>query len=291
MPVFRQDLSGSLSPAAAILGPGLIGGSLAMALRRGGVPWKVSLWTRRQESIAAAESALPGCRVSCDLASVVSGADIVVLCTSPHAIGRSGELLAPLLPPGIPVTDAGSVKEQIVSALETALGGRFIGAHPMAGSEQSGIRAARPDLYDGALCILTPTENSDARALDAVRRLWTAAGCRLHEMPPAAHDAAVARVSHLPHAAAAALVRAALGKCPEFSALAGSGYRDSTRIACGPEDLWAEILLDNRKEVAAGIADLQEHLEALKGTIARGDREGIEAFLKAARILREEETS
>jgi prephenate dehydrogenase len=289
MPVFGQDLPCSLSHKVAILGPGLIGGSLAMALRRGDAPWAVSLWTRRAESISPVEAALPDCRVSCDLASVVDGAEIVVLCTPPHAIGESGTRLASLLPPRVPVTDAGSVKERIVSALESALGGRFIGAHPMAGSEQSGIAAARPDLYDGSLCILTPTENSDPSALEAVRRLWTAAGCRIHEMSPAAHDAAVARVSHLPHAAAAALVHAALAADRSFSALAGSGYRDSTRIACGPEGLWAEILLENRKEVASGISDLQDHLEALKMAIARGDRGAIEAFLRTARILRAEE--
>lgn len=159
----------------------------------------------------------------------------------------------------------------------------------MAGSEQSGIAAARPDLYDGALCILTPTENSDAGALGAVRSMWSSAGCRLHEMPPAAHDAAVARVSHLPHAAAAALVHAALDKDRKFASLAGTGYRDSTRIACGPENMWAEIFLDNRKEVAAGISDLQEHFEALKNAVLRGDRGAIEAFLRTARILRSEE--
>ncbi|MEI6279614.1 MAG: prephenate dehydrogenase/arogenate dehydrogenase family protein [Verrucomicrobiae bacterium] len=290
MPVFRQDLPGSLSRKAAILGPGLIGGSLAMALRRGDVPWTVSLWTRRAGSLAAVESVLPDCRVSCELASVVEGAEIVVLCTSPHAIEQSGARLASLLPPGVPVTDAGSVKERIVSVLETTLGGRFIGAHPMAGSEQSGIIAARPDLYDGALCILTPTENSEARALDAVRGLWTSAGCRLHEMSPSAHDAAVARMSHLPHAAAAALVHAALATDRGISALAGSGYRDSTRIACGPEGLWAEILLDNRKELVSGISDLQEHLEALKNAVSRGDRGAIEGFLRTARILRAEDS-
>jgi prephenate dehydrogenase len=290
MPVFRQDLPGALSRTVAILGPGLIGGSLAMALRRGDVPWTVSLWTRRAESVAAVESALPGCRVSCDLASAIEGAQIVVLCTSPHAIEQSGERLAALLPHGIPVTDAGSVKERIVSALETTLGGRFIGAHPMAGSEQSGILAARPDLYDGAICILTPTKNSAARALDAARHLWTSAGCRLHEMSPAAHDTAVARVSHLPHAAAAALVHAALAADRGFSVLAGSGYRDSTRVAAGPEGLWAEILLDNRKEVASGISDLQDRLETLKNAVAGGDRAAVETFLRTARALRAEES-
>lgn len=257
-----------------------------MALRRS--LWDVSLWTRRQESVGPVQAALPGCPVSNDLATAVSGADVVVLCLSPSAIEQSGERLAALLPPSTPVTDAGSVKARIVTALEKSLGGRFVGAHPMAGSEQSGIASARPDLFDGALCILTPTEATDPVARQTVVGLWEAAGCRMREMTPASHDAAIARISHLPHAAAAALVHAALAPDRSFSELAGSGYRDSTRIAAGPEGLWAEILLDNRKEVAAGIADLQNDLEALKSDLLRGDRGAIEAFLRVARILRSE---
>ncbi len=258
-------------------------------MRRPSSSWDVSVWTRREESLPAVKKALPGCRVSCDLKSAVAGADLVVLCTSPHAIENSGHQLAELLPDSTPVTDAGSVKLRIVSALEQSLGGRFIGAHPMAGSEQSGISAAQPDLFDGAVCILTPTPKSDPRALETVRQFWKEAGCRLHEMSPAVHDMAVARISHLPHAAAAALVHAALAINPEVALLAGSGYRDSTRVAAGPEDLWKEIFLDNREELLSGISDLQNSLEALKNALSRGDGEAIEAFLRKARSLRSEE--
>ena len=261
-----------------------------MALQRGGSPWNVSLWTRCEESLPAVSAALPGCRLSCDLKAAVDGADIVVLCTSPHAIENSGNVLGGLLSASTPVTDAGSVKARIVAALENSLGGRFIGAHPMAGSEQSGISWARADLFDGAACILTPTPGSDPRALDEVRRFWKEAGCRLCEMSPAAHDAAVARISHLPHAVAAALVRAALLKYPRAAALAGSGYRDTTRVAVGPEALWREIFLDNREELLAAISDLQVHVGELKNALAHGDGEAVEAFLREARSLRARET-
>jgi len=257
-----------------------------MALRRSDHPWAVSLWTRRQESVAAVGAAVLGCRVTTDMASAIEGAGIVVLCTPPRAIEESAELLAKLLPPDVFVTDAASVKARIVSKLGSVLGGRFVGAHPMAGSEQSGIASARADLFDGALCILTPTEHSDPAALDAVRTLWKSAGCRLHEMSPSAHDAAVARVSHLPHAAAAALVHAALAQDPTASALAGTGYRDSTRVAFGPEDLWADIFLANRDNVASGISDLRDRLGELGDAITRGDRSSVESFLRTARILR-----
>jgi len=260
-----------------------------MALQRGGSPWNVSLWTRRETSIPAVSAALPGCGVSCDLKAAVAGADIVVLCTSPRAIENSGQALSGLVPASTPVTDAGSVKGRIVAALEESLGGRFIGAHPMAGSEQSGISAARPDLFDGAACIVTPTHKSDPKALGAVRSFWSEAGCRLVEMSPAAHDMAVARISHLPHAVAAALVQAALSKNPDVGALAGSGYRDTTRIALGPEALWKEIFLDNREELLSAIFDLQIHIGALKDALLQGDGEAIEAFLRSARALRAQE--
>ncbi|MFA7233208.1 MAG: prephenate dehydrogenase/arogenate dehydrogenase family protein [Terrimicrobiaceae bacterium] len=234
-------------------------------------------------------AALPGCRLSCDLKAAVRGVDIVVFCTSPQAIEHSGNVLGGVIPASTPVTDAGSVKARIVAALEESLGGRFIGAHPMAGSEQSGISAARADLFDGAACILTPTPGSDPQALDEVRRFWKAAGCRICEMSPVAHDMAVARISHLPHAVAAALVHAALSKNPDAASLAGSGYRDTTRIAIGPEALWREIFLDNRDELLSAIADLEVHVGALKNALSRGDGQAIEAFLREARTLRARE--
>jgi prephenate dehydrogenase len=286
MPLLGQDFSGALNRRVTILGPGLIGGSLAMALRRAGHFRDISIWARREEAALEAPSLLPGCRVSHDLATAVADADIAVLCLSPHAIEAIGPELVKHLPKHAVVTDAGSVKGKIVTRLEEVFGGRFIGAHPMAGSEQSGIRAARENLYDGAVCILTPTPHTDPSARNLAAELWTTAGCKLQEMSPEAHDRAMARISHLPHAAAAALVHAALGANPSLARLAGGGYRDSTRIAGGPEGLWAEIFLDNSAEVLNGIHDLQTALETLKLALESGNRSAVEAFLADARTLR-----
>lgn len=286
MPLLGQDLSGSLSRRIAILGPGLIGGSLALALSRIGQPWQVNVWARREEAASEAASFLPLCRVSCDLASVLADCDIAVLCMSPKAIQHCGEDLKKHLPPSATITDAGSVKANIVETLEATFGGRFIGAHPMAGSDQSGIRAARADLFEGATCILTPTSQSEAKALENTRQLWTATGCKFREMTPRDHDRAVARVSHLPHAAASCLVHAAIAQDPSLAHLAGPGYRDSTRVAGGPEGMWTEILFDNRVEVMEGIRDLQNTLETLKLALERGEKQGVEAILADARKLR-----
>lgn len=209
-----------------------------------------------------------------------------MLCTPPASIVDLGRQIVPFLDSTAAVTDAGSVKAGIVDALESVLGPRFVGAHPMAGSEQSGLSAAREELFDGACCILTPTPATDPTALAAVRELWQNVGCSLREMSPAVHDEAIARVSHLPHAAAAALVKAALERDPAAAALAGSGYRDSTRIAAGPEDLWTEIFMDNRAALADGIDDLLKSLEALQTALRKGDREAVAEFLAGARALR-----
>jgi prephenate dehydrogenase len=257
-----------------------------MALGRAGAQWPVSVWARRPEAAADAARLLPGCAVTTDLAESLRSCELAVLCTSPHAIAASGPDLKRHLPPAAIVTDAGSVKEKIVTALESELGPRFVGAHPMAGSEQSGLSAAREDLFDGAVCVLTPTASTDPAALSAVRELWSAAGCVLREMDPAEHDRAIARVSHLPHAAAAALVHAAVGANPSFADLGGGGYRDSTRIAAGPESMWAEIFLDNQGEVLKGIADLQTALDTLRLALEGGNRSAVEVFLSDARRLR-----
>lgn len=257
-----------------------------MALGRAGERWSVTLWARRPEAVKEASRILPDCTVTSDLSKALGSCDIAVLCTSPHSIAASGPELKRLLPDGAIVTDAGSVKEKIVAALEPELGSRFVGAHPMAGSEQSGLAAAREDLFDGAVCVLTPTSSTDPAALTAVRELWSAAGCVLREMEPAEHDRAIARVSHLPHAAAAALVHAAVGANPSFAELGGGGYRDSTRIAGGPESMWTEIFLDNRTEVLKGIDDLQTSLDTLKLALESADRNAVEDFLSDARRLR-----
>lgn len=286
MPLLGQDLSRSLSLRVAILGPGLIGGSLAMALSAQPERFHVSVWARRREAALEAQSVLAGCHATSSLEEAVSSCDIAVLCMSPHAIMASAKSLSTLLPASAVLTDAGSVKAGIVEAMEAEFGGRFAGAHPMAGSEQHGLRAARHDLYSGALCLITPTAITGKHALDLTRQVWSAAGCILREISPADHDAALARVSHLPHAAAAALVRAAIARDPSLVELAGGGFRDSTRIAGGPAPMWAEILLDNRDSVLAAIHDLQNELRTLTLALEHNDKGAVELFLSEAARLR-----
>ena len=166
------------------------------------------------------------------------------------------EKIAPALSNGATVTDVGSVKAAVVRRLEPILGGRFVGSHPLAGSEQSGFDAARANLFEGAVCLVTPTASSSPESTRTVRNLWESVGCRLVEMSPERHDECVARVSHLPHAVAAALVNSISLRVPDAGALAGGGYRDTTRIAAASPAMWREILLENSAEMAAGLEDI-----------------------------------
>jgi prephenate dehydrogenase len=157
----------------------------------------------------------------------------------------------------------------------------------MAGSEKSGIEAARPDLFDGATCILTPTARTGKAALETTRSLWRSVGGRLVDMTPEAHDLAVGRVSHLPHAVASVMVNAIAKSGSGAEALAGGGYRDSTRIAAGPAAMWSEIFLENKAALLTGLEEFSASLEELKTIILSNDAPALESFLSRAKSVRD----
>lgn len=222
-----------------------------------------------------------------DARAAAAGADLCVFCTPIGAMPGLAREIAPHLSARAVVTDAGSVKGGVVTALEEILGGRFVGSHPMAGSEKAGIEAARADLFQGATCIVTPTPRTDPGALTAVRGLWESVGTRLVEMAPEAHDLAVGRVSHLPHAIAAVLVNAIARGGTGAEALAGGGYRDSTRIAAGPAAMWSEIFLENKAGLLASLEDFSATLDDLKTILLSNDAPALETFLSRAKSVRD----
>ncbi|HET9522934.1 MAG TPA: prephenate dehydrogenase/arogenate dehydrogenase family protein [Terrimicrobiaceae bacterium] len=247
--------------------------------------WNLRLWTRCLETARKALAVFPS--VSTDEAETAEGADLCVLCTPIGTMQSLAERIVSQLPPAATVTDVGSVKGGVVQGLERILGARFVGSHPMAGSEQSGFDAARANLFEGAVCIVTPTPSSLPGSLRTVRDLWEGVGCRLVMMPPNEHDECIARVSHLPHAVAAALVNAINLRVADAGAVAGGGYRDTTRIAASPPAMWREILIENRAELAAGLGDFSTMLEKMKEMILSGDAAALETFLERAKTLRE----
>jgi prephenate dehydrogenase len=256
-----------------------------LALQSSRPEWDLRLWARSRQSAERALRLFPF--VSTDEVETASGSDLCVLCTPIGVMPSVAEKIAPALSREATVTDVGSVKAAIVRRLEGILGGRFIGSHPMAGSEQSGLDAARADLFEQAVCIVTPTPSSLAESTTRVRDLWKGVGCRLVMMPPEEHDTRVARVSHLPHAVAAALVNAISLCVPDAGALAGGGYRDTTRIAAAPPAMWREILLENRTALVAGLEDFSSVLEEMRKMILSNDTAALELFLRRAKALRE----
>lgn len=273
-----------------ILGTGLLGGSLGLALRHAGYTGRIVGVGRRQATVDRA--AAMGCLDSggTDVAHGLAGADLAVLAVP---VGAFPVLLAQVAASGSPslvVTDVGSTKAWVCRAALETLGPvrfrRFIGSHPMAGSEQQGPDAARADLFRCKPCILTPAPDADPEALAVVESLWTMVGMKLIRMGCEEHDQAVAAVSHVPHAMAALLV--------ELAAVSGhlnvgsSGFRDTTRVASGDPSMWADIFITNRPAVVAGLRALRESIDAFAAAVRDGDREAIVALLSASKAVRDQ---
>lgn len=278
--------------SVAILGPGLIGGSLALALTARSSGATISLWARRTEAVETIKATGLEAAVSTDLKSVLADADIVVLATP---IGTMAELASQLVKVSDPskpllITDVGSVKDSVVTSVSSALEGsphRFVGSHPMAGSEQAGFEAARSDLFQGAPCIVTPTPDSEADDVARIEKFWTDLGCRTQRMAPDAHDQCIGRVSHLPHVVAAVLADAALScDTPTHANASGSGLRDSTRIAAGDADLWLGILSENREATIHAMEDFQDRFSQVLAFFKDMDDDSLRCYLEHARKLR-----
>jgi prephenate dehydrogenase len=246
----------------AILGVGLLGGSIGLAVRSKLSDCRIVGYGHRKETLAKALEIGAIDEAFESPGEAVRGADLVILCTPVGILGKMIAAIEPQLKPDAIVTDVGSTKRSVVAA-----GGRlkrFVGSHPMAGSEKRGVEFARTDLFDQALCILTPTDTTDTAALAQVEAFWQALGMRVTQLSPDQHDRLLADVSHLPHAIAAALVAM---QEDQALPLAGKGFLDATRIAGGDGALWRDILQDNRDSLKAALARLRGELEKLEAML------------------------
>ncbi len=216
-----------------------------------------------------------------DLRGAVEGADLIILCTPVGLFPDILKQISPHLLQQAIVTDVGSTKRSVVKIAEAALpkGVYFVGSHPMAGSEKRGVEFAKPDLFQGARCIITPTPRTDPRALATVEEFWRMLGMRTLRLSPDDHDRLVCDISHLPHALAAALVSM---QSDDALALAGKGFLDSTRIAGGDGGLWRDIFQDNRDNVADSILRLRNRLDDLLKLLDPKHHEELRAWLDAA---------
>jgi prephenate dehydrogenase len=265
----------------AIVGLGLMGGSLARALRRTGMPLRIIGSSLER---GAAERAVGAGVVDAagDAASIVEAADLVVFATP---VGTTIAMLADLAPRlrAALVTDVGSVKGPVMTAAAAAGLDRFAGGHPLCGSHEAGWDASRADLFDGARVWVVA--GKDAHAAEQVASVWRSVGARPALIDAAAHDAEMARVSHLPQLVASALAAALAGTTTSAARL-GPGGRDATRLAASPPELWADILTHNRDAVLGAATDVRRALDRLLHALATGDADGLVAELRAARDWR-----
>jgi len=262
----------------AIVGVGLIGGSIGLALRKRKLARHVVGIGRRASSLMAASRCGAVTRTTRNLAQGVAEAQLVVVCTPVDSVASAVLAAANAVPRGTLITDAGSTKLSIVEAVAGRLpqGARFVGSHPLAGGEQSGPVAARDDLFEGRQVILTPMEEgkpSDARAVSA---FWRALGARVVMMSPEEHDRIVAVTSHLPHLVAAALAAATPR---DLLKLTAAGWHDTTRVASGDVGLWVEILRNNRGHVLKALAEFEKLMDSWTQALSSGDDQRLAKLL------------
>ena len=268
-----------------IVGVGLLGGSIALALKSLRPRLRIAGVGRRRASLAEALKAGAIDEAHLDVRKVAGQSDLIILATPVGAFEGHLRAIRPLLKAGAWVTDVGSTKAEVVRTAGRILGrrGPFVGSHPMAGSERKGVAHARADLFEGATCVLTPTTATPGTLVRRAERLWWMLGMKVVRMSPGEHDRAVAAVSHLPHVVAALLML--LPRDADLAVAAG-GLRDMTRLAGGDAEVWRDILQTNRRPLLRAIDALERSLRRAGRLIRQGRPGPIEKFLAAAQERR-----
>ncbi len=276
----------------SIIGMGLLGGSLGLAAKHRGVASHVAAYVRRESAIQEVIDAGAADSVSLRLEEVVADAELIILCTPLGQMVDLTRKIVPYLKPGAILTDVGSVKEAIdreIPPLLDETDAHFVGSHPMAGSEKTGVHAARDFLFENATCAVCPPNQLPAEILEKVTSFWKQLGARVLVMSSSDHDRAVARISHLPHAVASSVAR--LGLDPEGHPLqrelGATGFADLTRVASGSPEMWRDISMQNQIHLADATDGLIEVLKQFSDLLRSSDEAGIEDFFKVAKNLRD----
>ncbi len=272
----------------AIIGVGLLGGSLALSARERNLVQTITGFGRNQDTLKRAKEKGVIDDWSADLGTAVKDCDLVVLCSPVGTFLPRLKEMKSALKPGCIVTDVGSVKGDLVRAMEAELpeGTVFVGAHPIAGSERSGLDSAFTELFEGARCIVTPTAKTPKDACDRIISFWSALGMEVISMDPDEHDRVLGAVSHLPHVVAFALMNTVANVTTktydDVLCFSGGGLRDITRIASSDPVMWRDIALSNQKQVLTLIDEFQVRLDELKNMITRQDAEPLEEAFATA---------
>lgn len=275
-----------------VIGVGLLGASLAKACKEQGLANEISGYGRNRENLEKARTLKIIDYYSTDLSEAVKNADLIVLCTPVSAIAPLIQNMIADIRPGTLITDVGSVKDPIVREVEKLIpeGIYFIGSHPIAGGENSGLEASAANLYEGAQCIVTPTSKTDKKALEKISALWRAVGMDVTSLSPDEHDFIFGAVSHLPHIVAYALMNT-LGALRtqndhEVITFSGAGLKDITRIASSNPVMWRDICLSNRDHSLDLIDRFLVKLNEIRSIIEKGDGQGLESKFIAANKYR-----
>ncbi len=265
-----------------IAGVGLLGGSIGLALRAAGLKCRRIGYVRSPRSAEAAVGCDAVDEATMDPAQALPPADVVILATPLSIFPELMKTARQYCQSGCLITDVGSTKRSPQRWASQLLGRkvRFIGSHPMAGSERTGVDFARADLFAGATCFVCPRAGRLDEQAELLRELWEVIGCRVVYLSPTMHDRTVARVSHVPHLVAAGLIH--LARRDDMLNMAGPGLRDATRIASGNPAMWRDILSNNRDEVVAGLDEVGKILSHVRTLLAEGRDEQAEAWLAEA---------
>jgi cyclohexadieny/prephenate dehydrogenase len=272
-----------------VLAPGLLGGSVAMAARNRSLARHIVLWSRRPENRARLRTQ-PWCDEARDtVEEAARGADLLVIAAPVDRIPGLAEAAAPGLAHGARVTDVGSVKGEITRLCHAAMppGVHFVGAHPMAGSTQTGWEHATATLFDHRPCFVTPLPDTNAAALKAVVEFWQELGAEVTTLAPGAHDEIVAHISHLPQVVATTLCGFLARRNPGWRNYAGGGLRDTTRIAGGDPTMWIDILRHNREEILRALREFQDELHGFQTALADQDFAELRTRLEQGKVYRD----
>lgn len=265
----------------AIIGTGLIGGSLALAIKNKGLAHQIVGVSRHKNTLIRAKKGHAIDAGSQDL-SIIQDADLVVLATPVNTILNLSRDIIKFIRNDCVVTDVGSTKKEIVSKLSKIFP-NYVGSHPLAGSEKRGIQNAQASIFKDSLCILTPTKNTNHEALKKIKNLWNQLGARTVFLSPDTHDRVLSFVSHLPHVIAFSLIGTVPDKYLEFGA---TGLKDSARIALSDSKLWADIFLSNPKNILKAIEHFENNLSRIKSAINEKDEKTLIRILKKAKAKR-----
>ncbi|MHB1580432.1 MAG: prephenate dehydrogenase [Acidithiobacillus sp.] len=273
-----------------IVGLGLMGGSIAKALRAANFGGKVCGVVADKEEAGRIRKASGKWQVKLShaLASALKDADLIILATPPQVLMVQLPEVARLVSPTAVVSDVASIKAPIAQLGAQLLGDRFVAAHPLVGSEKTGFGAARKRLYQGARVVLTPSPGQTGASLEAMRTFWQMLGATIVQMTPEAHDHALAATSHVPHLLAFAYMAGLEGQADALQQLAGGGLRDFSRIAASDSRLWADILWENRAAVRQHLSMVQGTLGAAERMLAGNDAQALNDLLGRGQICRQQ---